>query len=400
MSGFIQALAEKLRSDLSFSSHFPEIEKMGEHPLLLLDKDYRVILVNFALEQLFLCNRALILQRPLSLFLELSNAEPKMSFDSLFKLSPGQVFTHYCKLNLHGYDPIDVSIHCVKFVRRLEVFYLFYFEAHKQITHCHFENSVLEVVNQQVHQSHLQNNYMIVLTAIVNGLPGRSHFKSADGFAYQVMNQKTLQLVGFDFHHQMAGMDDYKLAKHLGTKWPANYADELQNLDAQAIAGMQPIIGHNEKPYLDAEGRVVKHSLNKIPIYDLNGEPIGIITFCIDKANLLEPIRLYELYQNLYNRKKEASSRYIRHIGLDQFLKVQGNEPAGVLTSRELECLLMYTEGSSSKQIGKSIGISNRTVETYLESVRYKMDCPKRSQINEAMQAVLKDFRSLSRYVF
>jgi DNA-binding CsgD family transcriptional regulator len=45
------------------------------------------------------------------------------------------------------------------------------------------------------------------------------------------------------------------------------------------------------------------------------------------------------------------------------------------LTLREVQCLVLYLDGLSAKEIGKILNISHRTVETYFEKIRHKLDC-------------------------
>ncbi len=51
------------------------------------------------------------------------------------------------------------------------------------------------------------------------------------------------------------------------------------------------------------------------------------------------------------------------------------------LTKRESECLGLLARGQSAKETGRSLGISSRTVESYLDSIKTKLSCTSRSQI-------------------
>ena len=53
------------------------------------------------------------------------------------------------------------------------------------------------------------------------------------------------------------------------------------------------------------------------------------------------------------------------------------------LTSREVECCSLFVSGFSAKQIGLMLRISHRTVETYLEKVRFTLHCTSRIQMIE-----------------
>ncbi|PCI75780.1 hypothetical protein COB21_05230 [Candidatus Aerophobetes bacterium] len=53
------------------------------------------------------------------------------------------------------------------------------------------------------------------------------------------------------------------------------------------------------------------------------------------------------------------------------------------LTAREFECCSLFISGFSAKQIGLMLSISHRTVETYLEKVRFTLSCTSRIQMIE-----------------
>jgi DNA-binding CsgD family transcriptional regulator len=56
-------------------------------------------------------------------------------------------------------------------------------------------------------------------------------------------------------------------------------------------------------------------------------------------------------------------------------------EPITHLTERELDCLIYTTLGMSAKDIGKKLGLSNRTIESYLQTLKQKLGCHSKSQL-------------------
>lgn len=50
-------------------------------------------------------------------------------------------------------------------------------------------------------------------------------------------------------------------------------------------------------------------------------------------------------------------------------------------TSRESECLFLLLHGKTAKEIGVFLNISSRTVETYIEHIKIKLNVSKRSEI-------------------
>ena len=55
------------------------------------------------------------------------------------------------------------------------------------------------------------------------------------------------------------------------------------------------------------------------------------------------------------------------------------------LSKRELECIYFMILGKTSKEIAEQLGISFRTVEQFIESIRSKLGCSKKSEIIESL---------------
>jgi DNA-binding CsgD family transcriptional regulator len=51
------------------------------------------------------------------------------------------------------------------------------------------------------------------------------------------------------------------------------------------------------------------------------------------------------------------------------------------ISSRELECILLYNKGKTAKETARKLNISQRTVETYFENVKNKLGCHSKSQV-------------------
>ncbi len=48
---------------------------------------------------------------------------------------------------------------------------------------------------------------------------------------------------------------------------------------------------------------------------------------------------------------------------------------------REIECLQCLIEGFSAKETGNKLFLSSRTVETYLDNIKYKLNCRTKREI-------------------
>jgi DNA-binding CsgD family transcriptional regulator len=62
-------------------------------------------------------------------------------------------------------------------------------------------------------------------------------------------------------------------------------------------------------------------------------------------------------------------------------VNVQGKEGQSYITSQELACIRLLVQGASHKEIAKALGVSNRTVETYLARIKQRTGLSQRSDI-------------------
>ena len=62
-------------------------------------------------------------------------------------------------------------------------------------------------------------------------------------------------------------------------------------------------------------------------------------------------------------------------------------DPAPILSPRELETLYWTAQGKDYKEIAIIVGISDHTVRTYMRSARYKLDC---SNLSQAVAKAIK----------
>jgi DNA-binding CsgD family transcriptional regulator len=52
-----------------------------------------------------------------------------------------------------------------------------------------------------------------------------------------------------------------------------------------------------------------------------------------------------------------------------------------ILTTREKDCIFHLAQGKNSKQIGRALMLSHRTVEDYIENAKLKLSCPTRADL-------------------
>lgn len=125
-----------------------------------------------------------------------------------------------------------------------------------------------------------------------------------------------------------------------------NEADYMEQNDSEVIyTNCSKTIIEPCKAFDD--GKIRSFLSHKIPLKNTVGKTIGVFGLSI-------------LMDNLYP--------------LDN-----ANDPT--LTKRQSDCLLYLVQGLSLKQIGKKLKLSPRTVEHYLDAVKFKLNCGSRAEL-------------------
>lgn len=113
---------------------------------------------------------------------------------------------------------------------------------------------------------------------------------------------------------------------------------------------------------------------NKRPFFNSDGVIIGVI-FCANE--ILSPT-LNEI-KALVNREGMIVSDLV-HTNIQSYLDEEA-EKYVYLTRRESECLFYLARGYSSREIGEMLDLSSRTIESYLNNVKAKLSCTRRSEL-------------------
>ncbi len=106
----------------------------------------------------------------------------------------------------------------------------------------------------------------------------------------------------------------------------------------------------------------------KTPLYDANGKITGVYCHTIEVINP----HYFELVQWL-KRSDIDNPLQVYSIGKD-FSSVK-------LTRRQSECLFFLLRGKAAKDIGRILKISPRTVEEYIEQLKIKFNCYRKSEL-------------------
>lgn len=178
-------------------------------------------------------------------------------------------------------------------------------------------------------------------------------------------NDVFLDYIGYKSEDLVLGRTDYEFA------W-SNYADLYRTHELDAMNGNGYSVIH---PTIDANGRYFLAFNTKVPVFNKDKKIIGVSCHTIEVIN---PDFLH-LTQWL---KTTDIDNPLQNYAIGK--KISGTE----LTTRELECLFYLLRGKTSKEIGKILNLSFRTVEGYIDNIKHKFNCRTKAElITAAIQA-------------
>jgi DNA-binding CsgD family transcriptional regulator len=90
--------------------------------------------------------------------------------------------------------------------------------------------------------------------------------------------------------------------------------------------------------------------------------------------------KMFSIPSENKNHDLQNKERFEQQIELD-YLKIHNDGLNISLTKRETQCVIELIQGSSNKMIGKKLNLSQRTVDSYMENIKIKLNCNVKSQI-------------------
>jgi DNA-binding CsgD family transcriptional regulator len=181
---------------------------------------------------------------------------------------------------------------------------------------------------------------------------------------------------------------------------PAEYAKEPFRADKAVIeTGIEKII---EEAGFNATGDTAYFLSKKTPLYNADGEVTGLLGIAFDVTDYKKMSEYLGQLNNLNNEKLKniaASVKSEKYISLPKLLRenqidrfyLVGTCENVYLTKREAECVFHLAKGQTAKQIGKTLGLSPRTVETYLAKTKEKLKCHTVTELISKLIPFLKD---------
>ena len=187
---------------------------------------------------------------------------------------------------------------------------------------------------------------------LVSMLPGNIYWKDIDGY-YLGCNNNQLQSLGLN-RSELIGKDTASVISSYAVS-----VDEILENDQSVIST------HKEQIYIEnifLNSKKLTYLSKKSPLFDLNKKCVGMIGLSIN------------ITQN-DNRKNGESLIDL----LSQHISPMKDTPA--LTGRQSECLYLVMRGYTAKDIAHRLGLSTRTVEMHIDTLKNKFYCRTKSQL-------------------
>jgi DNA-binding CsgD family transcriptional regulator len=189
----------------------------------------------------------------------------------------------------------------------------------------------------------IENKLSLSFEQLLN-LPGNVFWKNFEGI-YLGYNDFGARMLGLNEGKELVGKNDFEIFnKQMACIYSKN--DKIAMLQNNQIC-------FSEKGYIQKHIPVIFLSY-KIPIFSKENVPLGI--FGISYTQLQKEIK--------FEIPKQSDLPNNLH-----------------LSEREQICASLLCQGLTVKLIAKKLGISFRTVETYLERVKEKLDCHNKAEL-------------------
>lgn len=118
-------------------------------------------------------------------------------------------------------------------------------------------------------------------------------------------------------------------------------------------------------------------------IYRFRKEKICEIWQSWDKINFLEQLSQNNISLSL--ACPAPTSNFLKNLGIDTYHK-----KASLLSCRERECLKLLLQGKTAKETAAVLSLTYRTIESYFEIIKNKLDCSNKKELFALAQILEK----------
>lgn len=195
------------------------------------------------------------------------------------------------------------------------------------------------------------------LNKIIDCLPGAIGIKDLNS-TYIAGNNELAMHMGYDNPEKIIGLKD------------TDIKNQMAELASDFIQQDKTVVEHGEEQHIDigryCDGEIQIHFSTKKPLYDEENQIIGTIFSCFKMQNT-----------NLFILKDHLE------INRPGFYEIGGLYDKYNLSSRESECLFFLIRGYTAKEIARRLNLSAKTIEYYIDQIKSKLSCLKKSELIE-----------------
>ena len=203
------------------------------------------------------------------------------------------------------------------------------------------------------------------LITILNEVPGFIGWKNTNSI-FLGCNINNARMVNLKYPEDIVGLSDFDLIDQTESSAQFHRKHDQIALEGYVIKTIHPsAIASNTQTYFQTK-KIMKQG----------EETIGIIYHCVE---FIFP----HLFAKLHDIDKRNSPANL----LPVYYELESNTFNNPyhFSSRELECIFFLLRGMSAKQIALFLGLSKRTIEFYIDNIKNKVGCNKKSELLELM---------------
>jgi len=136
----------------------------------------------------------------------------------------------------------------------------------------------------------------------------------------------------------------------------------------------------------------------KFPLFNSNGKIIGVFGCSLVKDSLAQSLNLLinsgllvapgTLENHSYSSQPGFNSIIQQHK-FDNLCVTLSEQTKTSISKREIECLFYLAKGKSARETGELMHLSQRTVEYYLNCLKEKFHCKKKSELIDAVNNLI-----------
>jgi len=201
------------------------------------------------------------------------------------------------------------------------------------------------------------------LTSLIEGYPHSASFKTQDTGRYLYANHRFADDVGFAHPDELIGLTVHDL-QFARTPSGSAQARALAQLDFEACEKREMARRCFAFCKTDS-GKLQFDEVLKLPVTGRHNTILGVVTLQNDLTHTLSPTQVYQAYRCCY-QGAEAISRTLQFLGIEHCFTVNPTEAP-------FKILLARAERLSTKQIAQQLGISPRTVDYQIDSLRNRL---------------------------